>query len=127
MSYPAPERVSPGIRNTFMISAPASRLPIADVVKGIFKLLAGDGYAVLPTAFARSHLAQVVVRPVHNLAEPTLHSEPAPESGWGRLVPTSCKPVVSDGDEPSPPRFRGAKRVKMSGGVSPSSFGVKCG
>jgi len=60
-----------------MISAPASRLPIADVVKGVFKLLAGDGRAILPTAFARSHLAQAVVRPVHNLAEPitanTLH------------------------------------------------------
>ena len=53
MSYPAPERVSPGIQNTFMISAPASRLPIADVVKGIFKLLTGDGCAGLPKAFLR--------------------------------------------------------------------------
>jgi len=70
------ERASPGIRNTFMISAPASRLPIADVVKGVFKLLAGDECAVLPTAFARNHLAQAIVRPVHNVAEPTLHSEP---------------------------------------------------
>jgi Protein of unknown function (DUF3999) len=26
--------------------------------------------------------------------------------GWGRLVPISCKPVASPGDEPSPPRFR---------------------
>ena len=31
----------------------------------------------------------------------------APEPGWGRLVPISRKPVVSAGDEPSPPRFRG--------------------
>ena len=59
-----------------MISAPASRLPIAEVVKGVFKLLAGDGCAVLPTALARRHLAQVVVRSVHNLAEAILHSEP---------------------------------------------------
>jgi hypothetical protein len=59
-----------------MISAPASRLPIADVVKGVFKLLAGDGGAVLPRAFARRHLAQVVVRAVYNLAEPTLQSSP---------------------------------------------------
>lgn len=40
-----------------MISSPASRLPVAEVGKGVFKLLAGDGCAVLPTAFARSHLA----------------------------------------------------------------------
>src|ERR1019366_8191895 len=38
------ERVSPGIRNTLMISAPVSRLPIADVVKDVFKPLAGDGW-----------------------------------------------------------------------------------
>ena len=59
-----------------MISAPASRVAMADVVKGIFKLSAGDGCAVLPKAFARRHLAQVVVSPVHDLAEPTLHAEP---------------------------------------------------
>src|ERR1035441_625027 len=57
-----------------MPSAPANRLPIADVLKGVFKQLAGDGCAVLPIASARSRLAQVVVRPVHNLAEPTLQS-----------------------------------------------------
>ena len=59
-----------------MISAPAGRLPNGDVVKGVFKLLACDRCVVMLTAFARSHLAQIVVRPVHNLAEPTLHSEP---------------------------------------------------
>jgi len=44
-----------------MISAPASHLPMADVVKDVCKLLAGDGCALLPTAFARSHLGQVAV------------------------------------------------------------------
>jgi hypothetical protein len=58
-----------------MISAPASRLPIGDVVKGVFRLLAGDGCPVLPTAFARSHLAHVVVHPVHDLAEPIFQME----------------------------------------------------
>lgn len=59
-----------------MISAPSSHLPIGDVVKGVFKRLAGDEYAVLSEGFARSHLAQAVARPVHNLAQPSLHSEP---------------------------------------------------
>ena len=68
--------MDPGIRNTFMISASASRLPIGDVGKGVLKLLAGNGCAVLPKASARSHLAQAVVRPVHYLAEPTLQSSP---------------------------------------------------
>ena len=43
-----------------MISAPASHLPMADVVKDVCKLLAGGGCTVLPEGFARSHLAQVV-------------------------------------------------------------------
>ena len=59
-----------------MISAPARRNPVADVGKGVFKLLAGNGCAVLPKASARSHLAKVVVRAVYNLAEPTLQSSP---------------------------------------------------
>jgi hypothetical protein len=58
-----------------MISDPANRLPFADFVKGVFKLLGGDGCAVLPEAFARGHLAQTRVSPVHNLPEPTLHSK----------------------------------------------------
>ena len=39
-----------------MISAASSRLPISEVLKSTCKLLAGDGYAILPTAFAQSHL-----------------------------------------------------------------------
>jgi hypothetical protein len=31
---------------------------------------------------------------------------PASEKGWGRPVPSSCKPAVSAGDEPSPPQSR---------------------
>jgi hypothetical protein len=65
-----------GIWNTLMISAPASRLPIAEAVKGAFKLLTGDECAVLPNALARSYLGELVARPVHDLGEPTLHSEP---------------------------------------------------
>ena len=52
-----------------MTSLSASRLPMADVVRGVFKLLAGDGCTVLPTAFARSHLAQAVVLVVARGAE----------------------------------------------------------
>ena len=53
----------------------------------------------------------------------SVSAAPAPEPGWGRLVPASCEPVISAGDEPSPPRFRGAKRVKMSGSSLPRGFG----
>jgi hypothetical protein len=63
------------IRNTLMISAPASRFSIAAVVKGVFTLLTDDVCAVLPRAFAQRHLPQVDVRPAHNLAEPTLQME----------------------------------------------------
>ena len=38
-----------------------------------------------------------------------------PEPGWGRLVPSRNDGFAGYGDEPSPPRFSGAKRVKMSG------------
>jgi hypothetical protein len=44
-----------------MFSTQASRLPIADAAKDVFKVLAGEGCTVLRTAFARSHLAQVAV------------------------------------------------------------------
>lgn len=66
----------PGIKNAFVIFARAGRLPIADVVTGVFKRLAGDRFAVLPKAFALGHLTQVVARRFHNLTEPTLHSVP---------------------------------------------------
>src|ERR1035441_7261449 len=32
---------------------------------------------------------------------------PAPEPGWGRLVPSRKDTFAGYGDEPSPPRFRG--------------------
>ena len=45
------------MQNSLVISCAAGHHQIADVVKGVFERLAGDGCAILPTAFARSHPA----------------------------------------------------------------------
>ncbi len=77
-------RVSPGIRDTFMIAAPASRLPIAGVVNGVSKVLAAPGVVsvgnkfVAPNAFITFALLARVHGVTANLMRICVRASPWP-------------------------------------------------